>query len=82
MHEILYHTINHSRLTMTFSDKEELRRRHDKALANVRQLRKEAGHLHAMGLWKEAAKLDRRANEQARKALDLIDDINPGQDWW
>ncbi|WEL95625.1 hypothetical protein [Xanthomonas phage vB_XooS_NR08] len=61
---------------------QELRRRRDAALANIRKLRKQAAHLTSMGMWKDAARLDRQANELARKVLDLVDDMYQGTDWW
>lgn len=61
---------------------DEIRRQHDKALANVRKLRKQANQLRSQGLWKDAEKLDRRANELARRVLDMVEDMHPGQDWW
>ncbi|BAE72752.1 hypothetical protein [Xanthomonas phage OP1] len=76
------HKQHTNRQQMTMPYREEIRRRHDEALANVRQLRKQAAHLNSMGLWKEAAKFDRKANELARKSLDLVDDMYPGSDWW
>ncbi|AAP58714.1 46L [Xanthomonas phage Xp10] len=67
---------------MTMTDQEILRSRHDEAISNVRKLRKQAAQLKSLGLWREPAQLDRKANVMALKSLDLIDDIYPGQDWW